>query len=167
MTRSPLLILLTLIGLAFPTGALSAGTDESSHLRRQAERVIRVLAMDMPGSPGKHIRKPPPGIPGDIVVGRDQLRNFVPQFGKPKGAVVGQDRYRTVFETRAIGIVEVTTTLPGGTIQARGRADFRRASNVIRIIGGTGVFSRARGTSEQRVLPNDQVLNVYRVRVSG
>jgi len=130
----------------------------------QAERVIKVLATNISGA--RH-EKPPAGIAGDVVVGSDRLRNAVPQFGKPKGAVVGKDRYRSVFETAAVASVEVTATLPGGTIRARGRADFRLTSNVIRVVGGTGVFAGARGTAEERALPSGQTLNIYRLRGTG
>jgi hypothetical protein len=125
--------------------------------------VIKVFAVTMPGG-GRH-QNPPAGIAGDVVTGSDRLRNAVAQFGKPKGAVVGVDRYRTVFETAAVASVVATTTLPGGTLRSRGRADFRLASNLIRVVGGTGVFLGARGTVEQKVLAGNKAMNIYRLRL--
>ena len=127
----------------------------------QADRVVKVFAVNISG---KRLPSAPAGIAGDIVVGRDRLLNAAPQFGKPKGAIVGQARYRTVFANAAVASVEVTATLPGGTIRAQGKADFRRARNVIRVVGGTGVFAGTKGTVEERALPNDRTLNIYRLQ---
>jgi hypothetical protein len=77
---------------------------------------------------------------------------------------LGRARYRTVFETAAVAFVDVTATLPGGTMRARGQADFRRDSNVIRVVGGTGAFAGAKGTVEEKALPSGQTLNIYRLR---
>lgn len=141
--------------------AASAGVQTSSKDTTQADRVIKVHAVNITG---KRVRKPPAGIAGDVAVGRDRLLNAVPQFGKPKRAVVGQARYRTVFASAAVASVDVTATLPGGTIRARGKADFRLARNVIRVVDGTGAFAGAKGTVEERALPNDQTLNIYRLQ---
>lgn len=69
--------------------------------------------------------------------------------------------------TAAVALVDVTATLPGGTIRARGKADFRRDSNAIRVVGGTGAFAGAKGTVEEKVLPTDQALNIFRLRGVG
>lgn len=139
----------------------SAGSLEDSQDELRAGRVIKLITVNINGA---HDQKPPAGIVGDVVTGTDRLRNAVPQFGKPKGAVVGRARYRTVFETAAVAFVDVTATLPGGTIRARGQADFRRDSNVIRVVGGTGAFAGAKGTVEEKALPSGQTLNIYRLR---
>jgi hypothetical protein len=154
---------LTLACVVLVTAPLAqgAGSDPSIRQAANASRVIKLLASNISG---KRYARPPTGIAGDLVVGRDRLLNAVQQFGRPRGATVGEARYRTVFERRAIATVKVTATLPGGTIQARGRVDFQKPSNIIRVIDGTGVFERASGTVEERVLQGGQTLNVYRLR---
>jgi hypothetical protein len=129
-----------------------------------AERVIKVVSTSI--SSGRR-QNPPPGIVGDTVFGSGRLRNAVPQFGKPKGAIVGRDRYKSVFLTSAIASVDVTATLPGGTIRARGKADFRLARNVIQVVGGTGMFAGAKGTAEERVTQSGETFNVYRLSTTS
>ena len=160
MHRVSLLAVTVLVLLAVEAASI-AGAKSSARHEAQADRVIRVFAVNVSG---KRVPKPPAGIAGDVVVGRDRLLNVAPQFGKPKGAVVGQARYRTVFANAAVASVEVTATFLGGTIRARGKADFRRARNVIQVVGGTGVFADALGSVEERALANGQTLNIYRLR---
>src|SRR5207342_408426 len=106
--------------------------------------------------------KPPAGRSGDAVIATDRLENAVPQFGKPKGAIVGRTRYRGLFLTAAVATLEVTATLPGGTVHARGRVDFRLASDAIRVDGGTGAFAGTTGTMEQRfIATNDRTMYVF------
>ena len=145
------------------SGASVGYPDELRHEQR-AVRVIRLVAVNISGARDQN---PPAGVVGDVVTGTDRLRNAVRQFGKPRGAVVGRACYRTVLETATVASVDVTATLPGGTIRARGQVDFRRDSNVIRVVGGAGAFARASGIVEEKVLRSDQTLNVYRLRGSG
>lgn len=157
--------ILTIGFAAVLAGASSAGSlTDLRHDELRAARVFKFLAVNINGVRDQN---PPAGIVGDVVTGTDRLRNAVPQFGKPKGAAVGRSRYRTLFESLAVASVEVRSTLPGGTIRARGRADFRRDSNVIRVVGGTGVFVGAAGTVEERELPSGQTLDIYRLRGVG
>jgi hypothetical protein len=165
MTRTWFLTLPVVVVIFAVSGSSLGSAEIGSQNVADAKRVIKVVATTMPG--GRRERKPPPGIAGDVITGTDRLRNAVAQFGKPKGAIVGVDRYRTVFETAAVASVVTTTTLPGGTIRSRGTADFRLATNVIRVVGGTGAFVGAKGTTEQRFLPGDKALNIYRVRLPG
>ena len=75
----------------------------------------------------------------------DKLYNLVPQFGKPKGALVGSDS-GTLKKTGTISFsFRGLARLPGGTLNVRGQViGGERVSNLT-IAGGTGRFAGARG----------------------
>ena len=75
----------------------------------------------------------------------DKLYNLVPQFGKPKGALVGSDS-GTLKKTGTISFsFRGMARLPGGTLTVRGQViGGERVSNLT-IAGGTGRFAGARG----------------------
>ena len=102
---------------------------------------------------------------GDSVSGTSILRNAIAQFGKAKGAVVGGDTYSFTFTTPSKALITVKAKLPDGTIRAKGRADFSGQRLIIPVIGGTGAYAGARGTSESESLSGDRSLNVYRLRL--
>jgi len=90
---------------------------------------------------------------GDTFWAKSNLRNEQAQFGKPKGALVGNEvaiyavESLAIGTTLAIGTIKMTTSLPGGTI----RSSDRRSSEgwggtESQVTGGTGVFAGARGT---------------------
>jgi len=75
----------------------------------------------------------------------DKLYNLVPQFGKPKGALVGSDS-GTLKKTGTISFsFRGMARLPGGTLTVKGQViGGERVSNLT-IAGGTGRFAGARG----------------------
>ena len=103
---------------------------------------------------------------GDVFWAKSTLRNEVPQFGKPKGAVVGSDvsTYTIVSATKS----DMTTTvkLPGGTLWVTGRVGQERLQRIT-VLGGTGTFAGARGVAEISPLDarGDNSRNVYRLRL--
>ena len=110
----------------------------------------------------------PKGVPsiGDTLRAKSNLRNDLPQFGKPKGALVGSDVATLTFESLTVGEVKVTAKLPGGTLRASGRVSHGRdARATIRVTGGTGVFAGARGTVSSTQLTRERDLNVYRLQL--
>ena len=104
---------------------------------------------------------------GDKQWAMSVLRNAVAQFDRPKGAVVGSDvgTLTVVSVTPPRVDLKVTVRLPGGTLRAAGR--ITGLDQDIPVIGGTGDFANARGTSEIRSLhpSGDPALNVYRLRL--
>ena len=107
------------------------------------------------------------GLPtrGDVIRGTSILRNATAQFGKPRGAVVGGDTYSMTFRTAATAAVAVTAKLPDGALQAKGTGDITAERLTIAVVGGTGAYVGARGTSESKSLSGDRSLNVYRLRL--
>ena len=103
---------------------------------------------------------------GDVIRARSTLRNGVPQFGRPKGAVVGRDVGVVTMVASAEGNVKVTATLPEGTIRSSGK-DTGALKESLRVIGGTGRFARARGVVEVQLfdLRSRRALNVYRLQL--
>jgi hypothetical protein len=75
----------------------------------------------------------------------DKLYNLVPQFGKPKGALVGSDS-GTLKKTGTISFsFRGVVRLPGGTLAVKGLViGGERVSN-LDVAGGTGRFAGARG----------------------
>ena len=108
------------------------------------------------------------GLPskGDVVRGTSVLKNAAPQFGKPKGTVVGSDVYSMTITRAPYRVsVSVKVKLPDGTIQAKGRGDLQAPTLTIPVVGGTGAYAGARGTSTASGLTGNRSLNVYRVRL--
>jgi hypothetical protein len=100
-----------------------------------------------------------------VVAGTSTLRNSIHhQFGKPDGAVVGRDKYRMLVESASVATVQVTATLPGGTIRCEGKIDLSRSRTVIQVIAGTGDFKGATGVCETRER-DGRTSNVYRLEL--
>jgi len=147
--------------------ALLLGATLAAFAMPRADRVIKVVAAT---SSFELQEKPPPGPSGDTVVGSSRLRNAVAQFGKPKGALVGLDRYRYVFVSLHTAAIDVTATLPGGTIRCRGQIDDRLTVQLLQVVSGTLAYARTKGTCEARPLTKNETdprtLNTYRLKAS-
>jgi hypothetical protein len=156
MRRLGALSLVAVVGLGGVGEAASAPN---------VKQTIKLLARTAPGSVRLLTDKPPQGKPsvGDVVVGSDNLRNAVAQFGEPKGALVGRDRWRFVLTSKTLAVASVTASLPGGSISCRGLSDEKSKVDVLRVTGATGVFKGATGTCESSQGPGDQSLNTYRL----
>ena len=75
----------------------------------------------------------------------DKLYNLVPQFGKPKGALVGSDS-GTLKQSGHISLsFSGIARLPGGTLNVRGLVVAGESVTNLNIVGGTGRFAGARG----------------------
>jgi len=155
------LTLVTLASLALLTVPAQAGNNSGT--RTQTIRVVskvvdfRIL-----------VNRPPEsfGNVGDKVRAKNSLRNAVAQFGRPKGALVGSD-LQTVTVTSLTPTrvrVTVSVTLPGGTLRAAGTVTSPKQA--LPVIGGSGDFAGARGTTEVKSLDadGDPALNIYRLR---
>jgi hypothetical protein len=133
-----------------------------------ATRTIRLVSLTV--NSRLVVDRPPKGAPskGDVVREESILRNAVPQFGRPKGANVGSDvAIFTVTSARPVRMnVRVTVKLPGGTLRGRARIT-GTAIPGIRIVGGTGIFAKARGTGTVRDASGSArgVLNIYRLQL--
>ena len=143
--------------------AASPGTTTSTGSR---ELTIRVLASVTKATP---VDLPPRNVQnkGDRVFVESQLRNAVPQFGRPKGSIVGIDYSTITFISSTERLVSVQITLPGGGLRLRGTLNVSNPNALVRIpvIGGTRDFEGATGYSEARSASGEQTLNVYRLRL--
>jgi hypothetical protein len=83
---------------------------------------------------------------GDRITSTDFLYNLVPQFGKPTGALIGSDSGTFTVRTGKAADFRGIARLPGGTIMVRGRLLLGSARSTLAVAGGTGRFSKARGT---------------------
>lgn len=149
--------LLTLV-LALVTAASLTLSSASS---ASAPRVIRLISIGT--APPVEVDKPPAGPSvGDTQKQSSRLLNAAPQFGKPKGAVVGKDSgtIRLVGPDQAT--FTGTTRLPGGTLRLSGRIVFVNNGFVVAVVGGTGVFNGAKGTVRVTATADEnKSLNVY------
>jgi hypothetical protein len=127
---------------------------------------IRVLASVTKATP---VDIPPRNVQnkGDRVFVESQLRNAVPQFGQPKGSIVGIDYSTITFLSSTQRLVSVQITLPGGGLRLRGTLDVSDPNALVKIpvISGTRDFAGATGYSEARSAGGQQTLNIYRLRL--
>jgi hypothetical protein len=155
LTSMKLLVALGAVALCLVATSSASGAQNG-------ERVIRLFSTT---DTTKERDKPPKGASkGDVINGTSILRNAVTQFGLRRGAVVGRDRYRLTFESPTVARVELTTTLPGGTIRCRGEFDLGERRNSIEAIGGTGIFRDATGACESTEREG-RSSNVYRLQI--
>jgi hypothetical protein len=130
-----------------------------------ASLTIRLLSVTTQVGLQKDVAPKNVASQGDVLWQKSVLRNAVAQFGKPKGALVGNDRgtmtlvSRTVFDTSGVAV------LPGGTIRFAGRQSATANDGSIPVTGGTGRYAGARGRLEVRSLNADgtRTSNVYRL----
>ncbi len=110
--------------------------------------------------------RPPQGpSKGDVLSGPSILRNAVAQFGRPKGAVVGHDYEVLTLSSPTVGVANVRVYLPGGTLRVKGRINASASAGTIQVVGGTGRYANARGTSYIRDLSGRRSLNVYHLQI--
>ena len=130
------------------------------------EMTIRVLASVTKANP---VDLPPRNVQskGDRVFVESQLRNAVPQFGQPKGSIVGIDYSTITYVSSTKRLVSVQVTLPGGGLRLRGTLDVSNPKTLVKIpvISGTRDFEGATGYSEARSASGQQTLNVYHLRL--
>ena len=145
------------------SGTSSAGGTTSTGSR---EMTIRVLASVTKANP---VDLPPRNVQnkGDRVFVESQLRNAVPQFGQPKGTIVGIDYSTITYLSSTKRLVSVQITLPGGGLRLRGTLDVSNPNALVKIpvISGTRDFAGATGYSEARSAGGRQTLNIYRLRL--
>jgi Dirigent-like protein len=101
---------------------------------------------------------------GDVIWVRSRLRNQVTQFGKPKGALVGSDYATVALRSSHDALFSVRVRLPGGTLRVKGHGDLNGTGGVLPVVGGTGRYADARGTSSVRDTRSSSI-NVYRLRL--
>jgi hypothetical protein len=106
---------------------------------------------------------------GDVLVVWSKLRNAVAQFGRPKGAVVGDaaSTFRILSGTDAE--VTVVANLPGGMLRAEGRSRLGGKQSYA-VTGGHGRFAKAHGRVESVAIgsrwgSSDRRLDVYRLQL--
>jgi hypothetical protein len=127
---------------------------------------MRVLASVTKANP---VDLPPRNVQnkGDRVFVESQLRNAVPQFGQPKGSIVGIDYSTITYISSTKRLVSVQVTLPGGGRRLPGTLNLSNPRALVKIpgISGTRDFEGATGYSEARSAPGQQTLNVYHLRL--
>jgi hypothetical protein len=133
--------------LGVPVLAVSAPTATS---RADATFTIRLISTA--GRITYRDRTPKGPSKGDTVSGPSILRNAVKQFGHPKGTIVGHDFEVITLATATTGTMRAKAYLPGGTVRVRGRWSSRTNAGTIQVVGGTGRYANARGTSYVRDL---------------
>ena len=161
---------LTLLGLALLTVPAHGAS-----LAAPKARTIRVVSTTVASK--VTVDKAPRGVrnAGDTVWAKSSLRNARPQFGKPKGALVGSAVAIYTFERRDLGTLKVTASLPGGTIRSVDRVAYEGCcATESQVTGGTGAFAGARGTLRSeflsdtlrsQLLTEGRRLNIYRLQL--
>jgi hypothetical protein len=144
----------------------AAPTDTTSTTAGPHAVTIRVLATVTTARP---VDLPPRNVQnkGDRVFVESQLTNAVPQFGRPKGSIIGQDYSTITYLSPTERLVNVQITLPGGGLHLRGTLNVSDPAAVVKIpvISGTRDFAGATGVSEARSAPGNHTLNIYRLKL--
>ena len=164
MLRAAALALLPL-ALALPAAASNDAAAKSVTIRvlvAPATKSITDVAPKTFRATGDYTR-------GDTVKVTLTLRNYVRQFGKPKGARVGTSRLvATALSSQKVR-GDIVTKFPAGTVHARGvgalSIDEGSTPPKVPIIGGTGIYAGATGFVEGRPLASGAHLNIYRLQV--
>jgi Dirigent-like protein len=146
---------LVLLGLALICGVAVARPSDASTMTIRLV-VVPVSSRTVDVEPRNQIN------PGDKIYGESVLRNAVPQFGRPRGAVVGRDsEVGTLVSSRALVLTGVAR-LPGGTLRLKGKQTLNDVAFSIPVVGGTGRFARARGKCQVQV-HGATITNTYRL----
>jgi len=157
------LLFLTACAAVFPVGASSA--SKRSTTIRPRSITIRLVSVTI-GQGVTRDRDPKQvASTGDVLWTESALRNQVRQFGRPKGATVGNDYATFTMLSAHIAQTKVVVRLPGGTLRLRGRVDERTTSGSIPVVGGTGTFLGAHGTCRVRTVNGATSTNVYQLQL--
>ncbi len=133
--------------------------------RNTADATLTIRLISTAGHITYRDRAPQGPSKGDVISGPSVLRNAVKQFGRPKGAVVGHDYEVITLATATTGTLSAKVYLPGGTLRVRGRWTSKTNADTVQVVGGTGRYANARGTSYVRDLSGKRSLNVYHLRI--
>jgi hypothetical protein len=146
--------------------ASTTSNGETTSTTGSRSLTIRVLATVTTARP---VDLPPRNVQnkGDRVFVESQLTNAVPQFGRPKGSIIGQDYSTITYLSPTERLVNVQITLPGGGLHLRGKLRVRSSASPVRIpvISGTRDFAGATGFSTARSAPGNHTLNVYHLQL--
>jgi len=146
--------------MALPAAASDAASAKSVTIRVLVQPVTRSIK-DVPPKTltnlGQYSR-------GDTITGTSVLRNYVRQFGKPKGARVGTSHGVTTALSSHTARSDAVARFPGGTLHARGEGEIGPTLK-IPIVGGTGVYAGATGVVEGSHLASGVTLEVLRLQV--
>ena len=133
--------------------------------RNTADVTLTIRLISTAGRITYRERAPQGPSKGDVISGPSVLRNAVKQFGRAKGAVAGHDYEVITLATATTGTLRAKVYLPGGTLRVRGRWTSRTSAATVQVVGGTGRYVNARGTSYVRDLSGKRSLNVYHLRI--
>jgi hypothetical protein len=123
-----------------------------------ATRTLEVTSVTV--SSVRHDVAPKGYSKGDTVVTRDRLLNATAQFGKKRGAVVGEDSSTLTFTGPHTATISGKATLPGGTLILGGEViGLTNGGLAVQVIGGTGTYASVRGTLT--VAAGKSPLNTY------
>lgn len=159
MLKAALPLALVSIAMALPTATSDAALTKSVTIRVLVQPVTRSIK-DVPPKTlklGAYSR-------GDTISGTSILRNYVPQFGKPKGARVGTSHGVTTALSSQTAKSDAVARFPGGTVHARGEGPIGPTVRVP-IVGGTGDYAGATGVVEGSHLANGVTLEVIRLQL--
>ena len=160
VTRAAAFLASASLVVALPAAASDAATARSLTIRLLVTPVTRTIN----DVPPKTLRSTGEWSKGDTLSGTSILRNFVPQFGKPKGARVGTSSFKDIALSSQMVREDGVARLPGGTVHVRGVAPIGPTVK-IPVVGGTGIYAGATGIVEGRHLPNGVTLNVCRLQL--
>ena len=145
--------------MALPAATSDASAAKSLTIRVLVQPVTRSIKDVLPKTLnlGEYTK-------GDTITGTSILRNYVRQFGKPKGARVGTSNGVVTALSSQTARSDAVARFPGGTVHAHGVGEIGPTTKVP-IVGGTGLYAGATGVVEGSHLANGVTLEVLRLQV--
>ena len=160
VTSVPAVALSLFVVLALPAQAVRQVDTATLTIRLVSTETDSKVFTDLP--PIKQNSK------GDVIMVGSTLRNAVAQFGRPKGAVVGDEVVIFTIRSRTEADVIVESNLPGGWLRAAGRTRVG-SKQTYPVTGGRGRFAKASGTGESVALgrggTSTRRLKLYRLQL--
>jgi hypothetical protein len=159
MLKAAVLLASVSLAMALPAATSDAAAIKSVTIRVLVQPVTRSIK-DVPPKTlklGEYSK-------GDTITGTSILRNYVRQFGKPKGARVGTSHGVTTALSSQTARTDAVARFPGGTVHARGKGEIGPTTKVT-VVGGTGVYAGATGVVEGSHLASGVTLEVLRLQV--
>ena len=159
MLRAALPLASISLALSAPAATSDAASTKSLTIRVVVQPLTR-LVHDVPPKTlnlGMYSK-------GDTITGTSILRNYAPQFGKPKGARVGTSHGVTTALSTKTDKSDAVARLPGGTVHARGEGPIGPTISVP-VVGGTGAYAGATGVVEGSHLTSGATREVIRLQI--
>jgi len=133
---------LAVLALAVAAAVLAGGASAAPQ-----QKTIRLVLVQQHMYSNPAVGPSSPPRPGMTMIFDQALYNAAPQFGKPKGALVGRaSSICTIVSAQDLQCA-VAAHLPDGQLALMGSGLLRSPNSTLAIAGGAGAYTDARGSA--------------------